>query len=156
MISISHKVFTYSNIINTHMFLLFYVHVRSVFNRLIIRFAVLCSPEPFYQRMPPFQIAFLTDIMSVRLNGSNRKVHPLRNLLVCVLFGYKFLKYYLPQFYHARNRREPPGGCKAGWSGWGVGEYNHQSLFSYLYSIRYTCSLSSPIGVVTRNSTYSP
>jgi hypothetical protein len=79
------------------MFVLFYVHVRSVFNRLIIRFAVLCPPEPFNQRMTPFQIAFLTNRVPVRLNRTNREVHPLRNLLVCVLFCYKLQNFYFPR-----------------------------------------------------------
>jgi len=64
------------------MFVLFYVHVRSLFNRLIIRFAVLCPPQPLSQRMTSFQIAFLTDVVPVRLNGSNAEVNTVSEIAV--------------------------------------------------------------------------
>jgi len=76
------------------MFVLFYAYVRRQYDRLIFQFAVPTPPEPFNQRMAPGQATFLTDVVPVRLNRTNREVHPLRNLLVCVLFGYKFQNFY--------------------------------------------------------------
>ena len=76
------------------MFVLFYVHVRRPDHILPFRFTLIYPPEPFYQRMTSLQTTFLTDVVPVRLNGSNGKVYSLRNLLVCVLFCDKLQDFY--------------------------------------------------------------